>query len=392
MALRIAFMLIDRRRWAGGFNYQANLFRLLAQHQPGAVAPVVFHAADAPAADLAELAVLPGVELAGGTPASARTAASLAKAMLFGRDRAIVREFDRCRIDLVFESANYFGWRAGRPVLAWIPDLQHRALPRLFRANDYWRRELGFRVQQYSGRTLLFSSEDSRESFVSLYGVAKQRTHVARFAVVPGSLPTATEARAVADAYGLPEVFVYMPNQLWQHKNHLLVAEALGLLHGQGPRPVVMASGATTDPRDPGHFRRLTSCIEQLGVSDQLLFPGQIPYAHVVALLRACSTLLNPSLFEGWSTTVEEARAMGVPMLLSDIRVHREQVGEAGSYFDPRSAAALAGCLAQVRSIDPLERERQLACGMASAAERAAAFTGQFLAAARAAVDNDCRP
>ncbi len=39
-----------------------------------------------------------------------------------------------------------------------------------------------------------------------------------------------------------------------------------------------------------------------------------------------CSTaLINPSQFEGWSTTVEEAKSLGVKMLLSDLEVHKEQ-------------------------------------------------------------------
>lgn len=33
---------------------------------------------------------------------------------------------------------------------------------------------------------------------------------------------------------------------------------------------------------------------------------------------------VNPSFYEGWSTTVEEAKSIGVPLLLSDIPVHRE--------------------------------------------------------------------
>ena len=52
--MRIAFTLIDRRAWSGGFRYQANLFRLLAMHRPGEVFPVVFHAPDAQPPDLVE--------------------------------------------------------------------------------------------------------------------------------------------------------------------------------------------------------------------------------------------------------------------------------------------------------------------------------------------------
>ncbi|TIN29445.1 hypothetical protein [Mesorhizobium sp.] len=44
----------------------------------------------------------------------------------------------------------------------------------------------------------------------------------------------------------------------------------------------------------------------------------------VVALIGAADYLLKPSHIEGWSTTVEEAKSLGTPMLLSDIPLHRE--------------------------------------------------------------------
>ena len=41
--------------------------------------------------------------------------------------------------------------------------------------------------------------------------------------------------------------------------------------------------------------------------------------------MRQSVAVLQPSLFEGWSTTVEEAKSIGKTILLSDIPVHREQ-------------------------------------------------------------------
>ena len=40
--LRIAFTNIPRRLWAGGYNYQRNLFEALNRYAPGAVTPVLF--------------------------------------------------------------------------------------------------------------------------------------------------------------------------------------------------------------------------------------------------------------------------------------------------------------------------------------------------------------
>lgn len=51
---------------------------------------------------------------------------------------------------------------------------------------------------------------------------------------------------------------------------------------------------------------------------------------------------INPSFFEGWSTTVEEAKYRGKPILLSDLKVHREQAPAKSVFFDPNDPEDLA--------------------------------------------------
>jgi glycosyltransferase involved in cell wall biosynthesis len=58
--------------------------------------------------------------------------------------------------------------------------------------------------------------------------------------------------------------------------------------------------------------------------------------------MRYAVAFINPSLFEGWSTSVEESKSMGKRILLSDIPVHREQAPELGIYFNPEDAEDLA--------------------------------------------------
>ncbi|MCH7925666.1 MAG: hypothetical protein IIC51_09045 [Planctomycetes bacterium] len=59
-------------------------------------------------------------------------------------------------------------------------------------------------------------------------------------------------------------------------------------------------------------------------------------------LRRAATAVVQPSLFEGWSTAVEDARALGKTLFLSDIPVHREQNPPRATYFDPESSEMLA--------------------------------------------------
>jgi glycosyltransferase involved in cell wall biosynthesis len=255
-------------------------------------------------------------------------------------------------------------------------------MPQLFSRMARMKRDLGFRAQIAAGRTVMLSSQDACGDCERFYPATRGRTRAVHFAVPPPPANGADTARAVADSYGLPQEFFYLPNQFWVHKNHLLVVEALALLRKQGRRVVVAASGNPRDPRDPQHFPRLGERIRTCGLQEDFRLLGLIPYPHLGALMQASAALLNPSLFEGWSTTVEEARASGVPLILSDLPVHREQAGDGATYFDRSSPAALAEALSAFRPPSPAERERRRLEAASDAELRVKAFADEFVAVA----------
>lgn len=94
--------------------------------------------------------------------------------------------------------------------------------------------------------------------------------------------------------------------------------------------------------------------------------------------MRCCQAMLNPSLFEGWSTTVEEARALATPMLLSDLNVHREQMGAAAHYFRRDSAEDLADLLQAAPPFDGPTREIALETAHREAEARVRNFAKDF--------------
>lgn len=381
--MRLAFPLIGGSNWTGGYNYLLNLVRALSIHCPGVLTPVVFFGEDARADEIQPFATLRGVELVRAAELNqARRNRSLVQALVRGVDEPLRRLFLRQRIDVVFEAAQFFGRRLGIPAIAWLPDFQHRQLPQLFSRFARTKRDLGFRAQIAAGRTVMLSSRDACRDCERFYPATRGRTHAVHFAVPPPPV-SADAAREVAQGYGLPQDFFYLPNQFWIHKNHTLVADALALLREQGRRVVVAASGNTLDPRDPQHYPGLCRKIESLGLQEDFRLLGLIPYAHLGALMQASAAVLNPSLFEGWSTTVEEARALGVPLILSDLDVHREQAGAEAIYFDRHSGAALAEALGGFRALSAGEREeRQLQAGR-DAQARVKTFAEEFLAVAR---------
>jgi glycosyltransferase involved in cell wall biosynthesis len=375
---RIALRLPDDGVWTGGVNYVENVSRALLSHGEFGYEPVVLCSPRADAQLQARFEVLLGTRLRRDAQLARGRRAGLLGAVLLGRNRAMRGVCERSGCDLILEAADFFGWRFPMPCLAWVPDFQDRHLPQLFSHWALYRRSLGLRLQLAAGRTVLLSSEDARKDCEHFYPQARGKTAVARFAVLPALAPGEHDPH-LCSRYDLPARFFYLPNQFWAHKNHAGVIEALRLLRTRGANVVVAASGSPREPRQAGHFERLRARVAATGLTEHFRFLGNVPTRDVALLMRASVALLNPSFFEGWSTTVEEGKSLGVRMVLSDLAVHREQIGSGADFFDPHSSEAIAACLDRVwhDSREPLGQPEQQAAA-ASARQRVREFAHEF--------------
>lgn len=345
--MRVGFTLVGGARWTGGRNYLLNLLAILGRYGDGSVTPLLFVGTDVAETELQPFADIPDLEIvrAGCFNDGQHRRMALLKALLTGRDSGAISIFENNKVDILFEAAQFYGWRLGIPAIAWMPDFQHRRLPQHFSRRAWLKREIGFRAQIFGKRTIMLSSEDARRDCERFYPMTRNRTSTVRFATLPKPPMSFEAAHTVARSYDLDHEFFFLPNQFWSHKNHRLVIEALALLRERGRPVTIAASGNPSDPRSPGHFQSLSDHIEELNLRENFRLLGLIPYEHISALMLSSSALINPSLFEGWSTVVEEARLLGTPMILSDLEVHKEQMGSSALYFDRHSAASLADCL-----------------------------------------------
>jgi glycosyltransferase involved in cell wall biosynthesis len=354
--------------------------------------PIVFVDTSISEESIFTLRSIPGLEIIKTSTVSSKfKLISFLQTIVWGRNIRLHRLLKRLNIDVVFESAQFFGWRLGFPVIAWIPDFQHKVLPHLFSSSGWWRRELGFRMQILAGRTIMLSSEDARFCCEHYYPSTYGRTHVVRFAILPKCHALEADSRDIENLYNLTTPFFFMPNQFWRHKNHLLVIEALLILRRRNFFPLIVSTGRQSDPRDPNYFREFKDANNSAGLENQFKLLGLIHYEHLEYLMHHSCALINPSLFEGWSTTVEEARAMGVPIILSDIGVHREQMQETGTYFNPNSAASLAAVLENFVPLSSDARNRWVQKGGVEAIERANKCACDFLCLVRRVLEKSSR-
>jgi glycosyltransferase involved in cell wall biosynthesis len=228
------------------------------------------------------------------------------------------------------------------PTLALVPDFQHVHLPELFEPQDIaWRNAEYRKTAERATRVLVFSESvrADLEQFAPPYaGKARVLPPVS---AIPDSVYE-QDPGAMLSFYSLPEKFVYMPNQFWQHKNHLRAFDAVRQLRARGEKVFLVCTGNPGDTRNAAFFSEVLQTISRYGLRDQLALLGSVPRADVFSLMRQAAFVLNPSRFEGYGLSLAEARAVGKRVLASDLPAHREQNVPCVQYVNPDDVSDLA--------------------------------------------------
>lgn len=267
--------------------------------------------------------------------------------------------------------------------IPWIPDFQHRVLPQFFSEREIAQRD---KAQERCARLsdlMLFSSQAVLDDFARFYPQYAAKGRVGRFPSLYAFAPPEGPVAISPVYYGLPDKFILVANQYWTHKNHGLVIDALAILAGRGIRPHVAFTGLPADYRSPTNdsVSDMLQRIARHGLAGQIVPLGLVPKAHLTDLTRVASVVVQPSRFEGWSTVVEDAKALGRPVICSDIAVHREQAPDALGFFGCDDPEALAAILARHwESLAPGPDPEMEAAGLARGRVAAEAYGRLLLA------------
>ncbi len=351
--LNIAFHPMGQTGWVGGGIYLQTLFQALKQSR-GADLNISVVGENGFLSDNSQIREL--VDDVISYPSVKRWTSTWAKesASLRIRRRGVVRDqiLRQHNVDLIAFGEAPEGSKI--PALAWIPDFQHRHLPEFFSSEECLNRDLSFsRLAERAARVILIS-ESVKKDFVAFHPVFADKARVLQpISAIPPSVYDDDPGLLCAE-YNLPAKFFYLPNQFWKHKNHITVFRALKILKDRGVPVFVVCSGHLDDYRHPAFFSELLQEISRLNVREQVAVLGVVPREHVFQLMRQSVGVLNPSLFEGYGMTVDEARSFGKQILVSDIAPHREQNPPRVTFFDKLDSENLAGQMERIwRDIEP---------------------------------------
>lgn len=241
-----------------------------------------------------------------------------------------------------------------KQLLAWIPDFQENHLPEMFDKETVKLRILKNRYIADHINHLVLSSNDCKNDFIHFFPNYKCKIHILHFAV---TLPDFSSVKVdeLKVKFGIEGDYIFCPNQFWKHKNHLFLFRAYNKALKKGLKLQLVCTGNLSDDRNPKYIHQIREFLDSNHLENHIKILGFIKREEMLCLIKNSYAVVQPSLFEGWSTVVEDAKAVNKFIFLSALKVHREQIDKNVCFFNPHDEDDLCNKLLIVK---PTEEPR----------------------------------
>ncbi|MCL2051996.1 MAG: glycosyltransferase [Lachnospiraceae bacterium] len=231
--------------------------------------------------------------------------------------------------------------------ISWIYDFQHLYYPTYFSEKEIRRRNLLFSKIANDNNPLIVSSNCAKNDLLNYFNPSRQKLYVVHFiSYIENELNKLTLSREgeILQKYGIEaNRYICISNQFWQHKNHKAVFEAIRIMSRKKYEfPLFVFTGVLSDRRNASYIKELEIIMEDELVKPHIKVLGFIEREEQLAIIKNALFLIQPSLFEGWGTFLEEAKVMDKWVILSDIPVHKEQMSSKCILYNAESSEDLS--------------------------------------------------
>ena len=248
-------------------------------------------------------------------------------------------------------SNDNWAFRAPVPSLGTIHDLMHiyePQFPEVGSPGEIREREFHFIETCRWAKGVAVDSNVGKEQLIDAYKIERDRVYVLPY-IAPKYIYDALESPPADLPYDLPKKYFFYPATFWLHKNHAGLFAAIARLRDQYPDIRLVLAGAKQNG-----FTEAFRKVEQLGISDNVVFLGYVPDSHMFELYRRARALIMPSFFGPTNIPPLEAFVAGCPVAAAGIYGVPEQVGDAALLFDPKSIQEIAAVMEKLWTDDAL--------------------------------------
>jgi glycosyltransferase involved in cell wall biosynthesis len=266
--------------------------------------------------------------------------------LLSGKNLFIAKILHDYSLDTIFPMHDFpVKTKTNVKLISWWADLQEKYYPEFFSPVQRWGRSVRTRLIIRNCSNLVVSSQAVMDDFKRFYKLNDGlKINIFHFVSVIDNAGDAM-INDLRGKYGLPEKYFLVSNQFHKHKNHKVLLLALAKLKEMGIQVHIAFTGKFPAAQDSPYLTELHKIIKENDLDNNVTMLGIISRSDQLQIMRHSQAVLQPSLFEGWSTVIEDAKSLQVPVVASNLKVNIEQLGKDGVYFDPHNPDEIADIL-----------------------------------------------
>lgn len=141
----------------------------------------------------------------------------------------------------------------------------------------------------------------------------------------------------------IKEKYIIYPAQFWEHKNHINLIYALGLLKKNYKKIKLILIG-----HKKKNYFKLTKLVKELNLEKNIKFVGYVTESEKANLIKNARALINASFLGPTNLPQLEAFCYGCPVILSNVFAHKEQCGNSVIYFNPSNRKQIANAIEKI--------------------------------------------
>lgn len=246
----------------------------------------------------------------------------------------------------------------------WKADFQENYFPQYFIQEEIdWVKGFFEHLKKDAQSPLVLSSHDAWNDFKKFYPTVPNPVQLFRFVShVPTNLDF-SKLESIRQKFNITKPYFIVCNQYWPHKNHIVVLKALHILKQQGNLDFQFVfTGKTSSIRGNDYFKELKNYMQENNLENDVVITDFVDRDEQLILMKKAIAIVQPTTFEGWSTVIEDGKALNQYVVASDIAVNMEQVQKNISFFPPQDAGKLASIIQTLstNSTDIIEANYQL--------------------------------
>jgi len=245
----------------------------------------------------------------------------------------------RTRYD-IYHEPNFLAYRFEGPSAITVHDLSWIRFPEMHPVERVRAMDKYFQPGLERASLILTDSEFVKHELMDVFGVKPERIRPVLLGVEALFYPrSADETRAVLDAHGLVHgQYILAVGTLEPRKNLAVALRAFmqlaPSLRKRFPLVLVGMKG--------WHTSALEQQIAPLIAAGEIRQLGYLPREDLAKIIAGATTLIYPSIYEGFGLPPLEAMACGVPVITSNVSSIPEVVGETGLMLDPQDVDGFA--------------------------------------------------